>query len=80
MIRVKKINSKEIVINCELIESIEGGVDTVVSLTTDRKYVVMDSPTEIIGKVIAYRKAIDGSGIDVNFCPDEAEETETVPE
>ena len=80
MIRVKKINSKEIVINCELIESIEGGVDTVVSLTTERKYVVMDSPIEIIEKVIAYRKAINSTGVDVNLRLEPVEETETVPE
>ena len=80
MIIVKKINSKEIVINCELIERIEGGIDTVVSLTTGTKIVVMDSPIEIIEKVIAYRKAIDGSGVDVQFRLDPVEETETVPE
>ena len=80
MITVKKINSKEIVINCELIESIEGGVDTVVSLSTHAKFIVMDSPQEIIEKVITYRKAICNTCIDVHVHDDRVEESETVPE
>ena len=65
MITVKKVNKKEIVINCELIKTIEGESDTVISLTTGEKLVVSDRIHEIVSKVIEYRKAIKSSGIDV---------------
>lgn len=80
MITLRKINSKEIVINCELIESIEGGADTIVSLTTHAKFVVMDPPHEIIHKVIEYHKAINRRGINVRVHTDTADGTEAVPE
>jgi flagellar protein FlbD len=80
VITVSKINSQKIVINCELIESLEGGVDTVITLSTGKKLVVMDSPVEIIEKVITFRRAINSPGLDVHFSPYAVEETETVPE
>ena len=83
MITVKKINKKEMVINCELIKMIEGEhADTVISLTTGEKLVVADRPHEIVSKVIDYRRAINSSGIDVYVRPkeEEVEEFETVEE
>ncbi len=83
MITVKKINKKDMVINCELIKMIEGeNADTVISLTTGEKLVVADRPDQIVGKVIDYRRAINSSGIDVYVRPteEEVEEPETVEE
>ena len=83
MITVKKINKKEMVINCELIKMIEGeNADTVISLTTGEKLVVADRPEQIVSKVINYRRAINSSGIDVYVRPTEedVEELETVEE
>ena len=83
MITVKKINKKEMVINCELIKMIEGEhADTVISLTTGEKLVVADRPHEIVSKVIDYRRTINSSGIDVYVRPkeEEVEEFETVEE
>ena len=44
MITVRKINNKELIVNCELITMIEGESDTVISLTTGEKLVVADRP------------------------------------
>ncbi len=80
MITVKKINKKEIVVNCELIQTIEGGSDTIIALTTGEKLIVADRPEEIVSKVMDYKRAVNCSGMDVYVRPVEMEELETVEE
>ena len=46
------------VLNAELIEHVETTPDTVVSMTTGEKFVVIESADEIVNRVIAYRRAI----------------------
>ena len=48
MIAVKKINNKDIVVNCELIQTIEGGSDTVITMRSGEKLIVADHPDEIV--------------------------------
>ncbi|MDR7415642.1 MAG: flagellar FlbD family protein [Armatimonadota bacterium] len=57
MIKVTRLNGTETVINAELIESVEGTPDTVISLTTGHRYVVQESVDEVVARVLAYRKA-----------------------
>jgi flagellar protein FlbD len=52
------MNGVEFVINAELIEFIESTPDTVITLTTGKKFVLKDSLDELFDKVVAYRKAI----------------------
>ena len=58
MIKVKKINGRDLIINAELIEFIEKTPDTIISMTTGKKIIVLDTPEEIIKKVIKYRREI----------------------
>lgn len=58
MITVKKFREGEMVVNAELIEVIEATPDTIISLTTGKKYMVLDTVDEIVDKVIEYRKKI----------------------
>lgn len=58
MITLTKLNAHELVINCDLIETIEETPDTVINVTTGNKYVVKESKEEIINKVIAFKKQI----------------------
>lgn len=58
MIRLKRLNQSEIVINAELIQSIEETPDTVITLTNGQKIVVVDSVDEILEKVIQYKRNI----------------------
>ena len=74
MITVKKINKKEIVVNCELIQTVEGVPDTVIHLTTGDKLIVSDRPEDIVRKVLEYRKAVHCSGLDVYVHPEQDEE------
>jgi flagellar protein FlbD len=58
MIKVKKLNGKEFVVNCELIQYLEETPDTVLTLTTGQKIVVAETADEIIDKVIEYKAKI----------------------
>ena len=48
-----------LVINAELIETVESGPDTVLSLATGNRYIVRETVDEVVGKVIEYRKRVE---------------------
>lgn len=54
MIRVTRINGKEFYVNSSLIEFIESTPDTVITLTTEKKLVVLESVDEIIERILEY--------------------------
>lgn len=58
MINLTRINHLPLVLNSDLIEHIERTPDTVVSLTSGLKLLVLESPDEIIERVIEFRRAI----------------------
>lgn len=58
MINLTRINRVPLVLNSDLIEYIEKTPDTVVSLTNGLKLLVLESPDEIVGRVIEFRKCI----------------------
>lgn len=59
MIQLHRLNSVEVVVNAELIESIEShGAETVLALVTGNKIVVRESVTEVIQKTIEYKKTV----------------------
>ena len=58
MIRLCKLNGTEVVVNAELIESVEAAPDTVINLATGNRYLVKDSVDEVVAKVIEYRKQV----------------------
>lgn len=51
MIYVTLLNGKEILINENLIETIEETPDTVIKTTTGRKYIVMDKLVDLYEKI-----------------------------
>jgi flagellar protein FlbD len=58
MIRLTRINHKPLVLNSDLIEHIEITPDTVISLTTGQKIMVLEPASEIVDKVVEFRRAI----------------------
>lgn len=58
MIKLKRLNGKEFVVNCELIQYLEETPDAVITLTTGTKIVVAETVDEIIEKVIEYKASI----------------------
>ncbi len=62
MIRLTRINHVPLVLNSDLIEHVEVTPDTVISLTTGQKFVVLESPEEVIRRVVEFRRMIqDGA-------------------
>lgn len=55
MIKVTKINGRELVVNADLIEFIETTPDTLISLTTGRKIMVLEDADEVIRMAMGYR-------------------------
>ncbi len=66
MIKLHKLNGQELVVNAELIETMETGHETLLLLATGNKVTVRETADEIIAKVVEYRKAVNTSGKPVN--------------
>src|SRR5262249_33874908 len=62
MINLTRINHVPLVLNSDLIEHIETTPDTVISLTNGQKLVVLESPEEVVQKVVNFRRTIHACG------------------
>jgi len=62
VIPLRRLNNQPIIVNCDLIESVESTPDSVVTLTSGNKLIVRDSLEEICKKVVEFKRAIYGSG------------------
>lgn len=58
MIQLTRINQKPLVVNSDLIEHIETTPDTVVTMTTGEKFVVLEEAAEVVEKVVAFRRRL----------------------
>ncbi|MGQ9633819.1 MAG: flagellar FlbD family protein [Bryobacteraceae bacterium] len=58
MIRLTRLNHVPLVLNSDLIEHIEVTPDTVISLTTGQKIVVLESAEEVMERVRQFRRSI----------------------
>lgn len=58
MIYLTKLNQVKFALNADLIETIEETPDTVISLVTGRKYIVMEPMEEVRNKCIEYKREI----------------------
>jgi len=58
MIVLHKLNDTEIIVNAELIESIEICGNTVVNLVTGNRYIVKETKEEIVSRFIDYKKKV----------------------
>ncbi len=66
MIVLHKLNGHEVVVNAELIETLEPGPQTVVHLATGNKVLVREKADEVVAKVVQYRRDVNSSGKPVN--------------
>ncbi len=63
MVEVTKLNGSTVLVNAELIESVEETPDTVLSFVTGKKIIVKESRQEIKNLVILYKREIAASGL-----------------
>ncbi len=58
MIKLEKLNGTTVVVNAELIETIEAGPDTVLNLATGNRYLVRNPVDEVIALIVEYKKKV----------------------
>lgn len=58
MIPVTRFNGSTIYLNAELVQSVEGTPDTVITLTNQVKIVVRDHPKDVVEAIIAYQRKV----------------------
>ena len=58
MIRLTGLNGRSFILNADLIETIERTPDTIILLTTSRRYIVREAPEEVVRRVIEYRQVL----------------------
>jgi flagellar protein FlbD len=66
MIQLTRLNHVPLVLNSDLIEHVEVTPDTVVTLTTGQKIVVLESAEEVVDRIIRFRKSIVAGAVE---CP-----------
>ncbi|MBV8155690.1 MAG: flagellar FlbD family protein [Candidatus Eremiobacteraeota bacterium] len=62
MIALTRLNGHLLMINCDLIESLEETPDTVVTLVSGNKIVIRDKMRDVQDKIIAFKRKIYGPG------------------
>lgn len=67
MVKATRFNGKELYINPHQIEFMEKTPDTILTMFSDRKLIVVESPEEIIDRIIEYRKKIGVMGNETAF-------------
>jgi len=65
MVKVTRLNGSEFVVNSDLIEFIEATPDTVITLNTGKKIIVVETVDEVLREIVKYRRKIHG--VDVDF-------------
>ena len=61
MINLTRLNGTEIVVNADVVESLEATPDTVLSLTSGQKLAVRETIDEVIEKVVRYQQQVHAS-------------------
>jgi flagellar protein FlbD len=55
MILLRRLNNAVIGLNADLIERIDATPDTVITLVDGKKYVVAETPEEVVERIVAFR-------------------------
>lgn len=60
MIALTRLDGHPLMLNCDLIESLEATPDTLVTLTSGNKLIVRDTMEEVQSKIIAFKRKVHG--------------------
>jgi len=58
MIQLTRLNNKPLVVNSDLIKFVEQAPDTLVTLITGEKIVVLEKAAEVLARVIEFRRSV----------------------
>lgn len=71
MIQLTRLNNKPLVVNSDLIKFVEQSPDTLVTLITGEKIVVLERAEEVVARVIEFRRSVL-SGLSLPWDPSAA--------
>lgn len=63
MITITRLNGSKIVLNSELIETLESTPDTIITLTNGKKIVVREDCNSIVERIIDYKRLVSKTRI-----------------
>ena len=66
MIALRRLNNEVMMVNPDLIETLEATPDTVVTLTSGNKLIVRDSMDEVREKIIEFKRRIHAAEVPEN--------------
>ena len=58
MIQLTRLNKKLLVVNSDLIKFVEESPDTVVTLITGEKIVVLEKTVDVLAQIVAFRRSV----------------------
>lgn len=58
MIQLTRLNNKPLTVNSDLIKFIEQSPDTLVTLITGEKIVVLEKASEVLARIIDFRRSV----------------------
>ncbi len=67
MIQLTRFNGSKLYLNAELIQTVEGTPDTVITLTNNVKIVVRESPKTVIEKIITYQRLVHNPHLELHL-------------
>jgi flagellar protein FlbD len=62
VIALTRLNGQPVMLNCDLIESVESDGETIITLTTGNAVVVREPLEEIERKVVAFKRKVYSAG------------------
>jgi len=69
MIRLHKLNGQEVVVNAELVETVEAhGTETVIRLSNSNRFVVRESVDDVVQKAVEYRQVVNAANKEAKSC------------
>lgn len=58
MIRITRMDGRQLYVNCDLIEWIEATPDTTIKLQSGKNIICSEKPSEVINRVIEFRRRV----------------------
>ncbi|HZQ93921.1 MAG TPA: flagellar FlbD family protein [Candidatus Sulfotelmatobacter sp.] len=58
MIQLTRLNNKALAVNSDLIKFVEQAPDTLVTLITGEKILVLEKPDEVLARVVEFRRSV----------------------
>jgi uncharacterized protein YlzI (FlbEa/FlbD family) len=58
MIQLTRLNNKPLIVNSDLIKFVEQSPDTLVTLITGEKMVVLEQASEVVSRIVGFRRSV----------------------